>query len=186
MAAVIINNEELQETYHALIAIQTALRKELVHVSGNKFHIDKLVPEYLVKVYSGKDKTAQKFADSITTHAYEGAVLLLIATFERITITKYKTSSGSYKKVLVDSSAKPIDYFDSRDKFVHENFNYLSEIIYLLEGMISSKLISDLKILKEQRNYIVHGKRNSSPPSVEYPLEYIAKTLDDIVIAIEK
>lgn len=186
MASIIINNEELRTTFHAVIAIQTALNKELVHVTGNKSHIDKLVPEYLVKTYSLKDKTAQAFSDNINNNAYDGAVVLLTATFERIVFSKYSTAYGSFKSVLQDSAKKPIDYFDSRERFVNDSYNWLADIIMLLDGIIDADLLKDLKTIKDHRNYIAHGKRTSTPPVVEFPIEKIAKTLDSVILEIEK
>ena len=43
-----------------------------------------------------------------------------------------------------------------------------------------------LKQIKEHRNYIVHGKRDSAPPAVEFDIDTIAKILDMAVSEISQ
>jgi hypothetical protein len=183
---VTINNEDLKSVYHYLATIDNVIQKEIRHVNGNKSYLDKMVPEQLSKVYSSKEKTALTFVDNLTRTAYDNSVIALCATFERIVFAKYRTTYGNLKTVVKTNAQKPLDYFDSREKFINDGIEYLSGIIYLLEGKIDNDLIYKLKAIKDHRNYIAHGKRDSVPPAVEYPIDVIASTLDDVVREIEK
>ena len=183
---VTINNEEIRDTFNYLATIDNILSKEVRQVNGNKYYLDKIVPEQIVKVYSQKEKTAITFADNLTRTAYENSVVTLVATFERVAFAKYKTSYGTIKNVVANHAIKPLDYYKSRESFVNGNIDKLSGIIYLIEGHLSTELLEKLKIIKDHRNYIAHGKRDTAPPSVEMKLSEIAKTLDDVIKEIER
>ena len=183
---VTINNEVLKEVYHQLTTIDNIVQKEIRLVNGNKWHLDKMVPEELSKVYSIKQKTAQTFTDSLTRTAYDNSVIALVATFERVVFAKYKTSYGSIRNTVITHSVKPLDYYNSRAKFINDGVEYLAEILHLLEGIIDDTLFDKLRILKDHRNYISHGKRGAKPPAVEFTLDQIATTLDGVIREIEK
>jgi len=183
---VTINNEDLKSIYHYLLTIDNVIQKEIRHVKGNKSHLDKMVPEQLSKVYSTKEKTALKFVDNLTRTAYDNAVIALCATFERIVFAKYRTTYGTLKNLIKTNAHKPFDYFDSREKFIYDSIQYLSGIISLLEGIIDNDLLNKLKTIKDHRNYIAHGKRDSAPPAFDYSIDEIASTLDDVVREIER
>ena len=182
---VTINNEEIRDAFNYLATIDNILSKEIRQVNGNKYYLDKIVPEQIVKVYSQKEKTAITFADNLTRTAYENSVVTLVSTFERVAFAKYKTSYGTIKNVVTTHSTRPLDYFKSRENFVNGSIDKLSGIIYLIEGHLSTELLDKLKILKDHRNYIAHGKRDSAPPAVEMKLSEIAKTLDEVISEIE-
>lgn len=183
---VTIDNEELRGTYHYLITIENIIHKEIRHVNGNKSHLDKLVPNYLSGVYSSKEKTALAFIDNISRTSYENAILSLVSTFERVVFAKYRTSYGKLKSVVVQNTTKPLDYYKSRERFIYGKIDKLAEIISLIEGTIDNLLLAKLKKIKDHRNYISHGKRDSQPPAVEYSIDEIAQTMDDIIREIEK
>ena len=164
---VTVNNEDIRGVYHYLTTIENVVQKEIHHVNGNKSYLDKMVPEQLSKVYSAKEKTALTFVDNLTLMTYENAVIALVATFERVVFAKYRTAYGTIKKLVNSHSKKPLDYFDSRERFVNDGVDKLSGIIYLIDGIIDNKLLNELKIIKDHRNYIAHGKRDSQPPAVE-------------------
>lgn len=182
---VTINNEELRDTFNYLETIDNILQKEVRQINGNKSYIDKIVPEQLVRVYSQKVKTAVTFADNLTRTAYENSIVSLVATFERILFAKYKTSYGSIKSVIANYAVKPLNFYKSRELFVNGNIDKLSGIIYLIEGHLSSELLEKLKVIKNHRNYIAHGKRDTAPPAVEMKLSDIAKILDEVIKEIE-
>jgi len=182
---VTINNEELRNVYHYLATIENILQKEARQIRGNKSYLDKIVPAQLVNVYSLKEKSALAFADKITITAYESSVVSLVSTFERVVFAKYKTSFGTLKTVVRENAPFPMDYYKTRENFLNGNIDKLSGIIYLIEGYLSVELLGKLKLLKDHRNYIAHGKRDVAPPSVEMNLEDIAKTLDEIIREIE-
>lgn len=182
---VTINNEDLRNVYHYLATIENVIQKEVKLINGNKFYLDKLVPEQLSKIYSQKEKTALAFADQMTRTSYESAVVSLVSTFERIVFAKYKTTYGTLKNVVRDNSPNLMDYYNSRENFLNGNIDKLSGIIYLIEGQISLELMQKLKLLKDHRNYIAHGKRDVAPPAFEMKLADIAKTLDEVIREIE-
>lgn len=183
---VTINNEELKNVYHYLATIDNVIQKEIRLVNGNKFHIDKMVPEQLSKIYSTKEKSALAFVDNITRTTYDNSVIALVATFERIVFTKYRSTYGNLKNVVNINTQKPIDFFNSREKFINDGIEYLSGIIHLLEGKLDVSLLDKLKKLKDHRNYIAHGKRDSKLPAIEYTIDEIASILDDMIREIEK
>lgn len=182
---VTINNENLREVYHYLATIEKILQKEIRLVHGNKSYLDKIVPEQLTSIYSQKEKVAYAFIDKITKTAYENSVVSLVSTFEKIVFAKYKTTFGTLKNVVRNHALAPMDYHKSRENFLNGNIDKLSGIIYLIEGHISHELLENLKLLKNHRNYIAHGKRDVAPPAVEMDLASIAKTLDDVIREIE-
>lgn len=182
---VTINNEDLRDTFNYLVTIDNIIQKEVRQINGNKYYIDKIVPEQISKVYSQKMKTALMFADNLTRTAYENSVVSLVATFERVIFAKYRTSYGTLKNIVSTKAVRPLDYYKSREKFINDNVDRLSGIIYLIEGSISSELLQKLKQLKDHRNYIAHGKRDVAPPDVELKLDEMAKLLDDVIREIE-
>lgn len=181
-----INNDNLKDTFHQVATIEAALKKELSQVQYNKSHLDKLVPSHLAGVYSTKMKLATDFVDAVSRTSYEGAVVLLVATFERVVFSKYRNSYGLLKTVVKNHSSRPLDYFQSREKFVNDSIDRLAAIIALLDGIINPDLMQKLNTIKEHRNYIAHGKRDAAPPAVEYSIEDLTKILDDVILEIEK
>lgn len=182
---VTINNDELRDVYNYIATIENIITKETRSISGNKYYLDKIVPENIVKVYSQKEKSAMIFADNLTRTTYENSMVMLVATFERVVFSKYKATYGSIKNTVKVNVRKPLDYFNSREKFVNGNIDKLSGIINLLEGQISKNLLENLKKIKNHRNYLAHGKRDTAPPSVEFKLSEAAKVLDDVINKIE-
>lgn len=53
------------------------------------------------------------------------------------------------------------------------------------EGHLSAELLNKLKLIKDHRNYIAHGKRDTAPPAIELKLSEMAKVLDDVIKEIE-
>ncbi|NVO10407.1 MAG: hypothetical protein HXX16_10640 [Bacteroidales bacterium] len=182
---VTINNEDLRDIFNYLATIENILTKEVRQINGNKYYLDKIVPENIIKVYSQKEKTAITFADNLSKTAYESSIVTIVATFERVVFAKYKTAYGTIKNVVRNHSTKPLDYFNSRENFVNGNIDKLSGIISLIEGHLSNDILEKLKIIKDHRNYIAHGKRDIAPPSVEFRLDEVAKILDDVIKEIE-
>jgi len=182
---VTINNEDLRDSLNYLTTIDNILRKEVRLINGNKYYIDKIVPEQLTKVYSQKEKSALMFADNLSRTVYDNSVVSLVATFERVVFAKYRTSYGKLKNVVSTKTSRPLDYFRSRGNFINDNIDSLSGIIHLIEGHLSVDLLQKLKQIKTHRNYIAHGKRDIAPPAVELQLEEIAKILDDVIREIE-
>jgi len=184
MATITILNEDIRNTFYYVATIEITLRKEFAHVEGNKKHLDKLVPDYLAGKYSNKLGHALAFTDSISKTAYNAGIVLLVGTFERIVLAKYKTSSGNAKSILRDHKGDKFDYYASRERFL-TNIEKLSEIIELITGVVDATLLKKLSEIKERRNEIAHGNVNSMVASVDYTLEEIAKVLDDVIRAIE-
>lgn len=182
---VTIKNEDLRSVYHHLITINNILQKETQIVNKNKSHVDKIVPEQLANTYSTKHNKALEFVDNLIKTSSENSVVCLVATFERVAFAKYRTSYGNIRAVVRDKSMKPLDYFRSRERFVHDQIDNLAGIISLLDGIIDSQLIEDLKKIKDHRNYIAHGKRVSPLPIDTFDLDKIATTLDDVIFEIE-
>ena len=180
-----INNEEIRNAYNYLATIDIILNKEISQVNGNKSYLDKIVPQQIVRVYSLKEKTALTFTDNLMRTAYENSIINLVATFEKVVFTKYKTAYGKIKSIVGNQASRPLDYFRSRENFVNGNIDKLSGIIYLIEGNLSAELLNKLKLIKDHRNYIAHGKRDSAPPAIELKLSEMAKILDDVIKEIE-
>ncbi len=183
---VTVNNEELRNIYYYLITIENILQKEFRLVKGNKSYLDKIVPQQLSKVYSIKDKVALSFVDSLTRTSYDNSVIALTATFERIVFAKYRTTYGAIRSTINTHSKRPLNYFDSKEKFVNDQIDSLSGILFLIENIIDHKLFNKLKAIKDHRNYIAHGKRDSRPPAVEYSIDDIVGIFDDVIAEIEK
>ena len=182
---VTINNDDLRETFNYLATIDNILQKEVRQINGNKYYIDKIVPDQIAKTYSQKEKTALMFADNLSRTAYEISVVSLVATFERVVFAKYRTSYGTIKSLVSENAIRPLDYFKSRENFINEKIDRLSGIIYLIEGHIDTELLAALKLIKDHRNYIAHGKRDVAPPAVEMKLSEMAKALDEVIREIE-
>ena len=62
-----INNEDLRNTFNYLATLEIIVNKEVRQINGNKYYLDKIVPEGIAKTYSQKDKTAKEFADNLKT-----------------------------------------------------------------------------------------------------------------------
>ena len=183
---VTINNEALRNIYHYLVTIENTVRKESQRVSQDKSYLDKMVPEQLSRVYSTKEKTALAFIDNLTRTIYDNAVIALTATFERVVFAKYRTTYGVIRTTINIHSTKPLNYFDSKERFVNDQIDGLSGILSLIENIIDDDLFRKLKIIKDHRNFIAHGKRDSKPPAVEYDMDTIVKVLDEVIGEIEK
>ncbi len=186
MASITINNETLRNTFYYVITIQNALDKEFDKVQGNKSHLDKLVPEFLVGIYSQKLDKALGFKDNITQTAYNSAIILLVATFEKVVFAKYRTACGNFRKVLQDHTAKTIDYYKSREQFINSSIDKLAVIIELISGHLDNALLIELNNIKDHRNFLAHGQRDRTAPTVELPINVVAKTLDDVITEIEE
>jgi hypothetical protein len=180
-----IVNSDLKEAYQLLSTLDNILQKEIKLVIGNKANLDKIVPEELVKVHSLKQKDALNFVDNLYKTSYESSVVSLVAVFERIVFAKYRTSYGKIKSVVDSHAGKPLDYHKVRAKFVNGGVDKLSGIIELIEGLVSIEMLNRLKKIKEQRDYIAHGKRFGSAPAIEMSLTDIASALDGIISEIE-
>lgn len=183
---VTVNNDDLRLVYHYLATISNVIQKEVRTVNGNKSHLDKMVPEELSRLYSNKEKSALSFIDGITRLSYENSVVGLCAAFERIVFAKYRTTYGELRKLTIEQTSKPLDFYDSRVRFINDSIDKLSGIIHLIDGIIDEDLIAKLKIIKDHRNYIAHGKRDSMPPVIEFSLDAMAAIFDDVILEIEK
>lgn len=111
---------------------------------------------------------------------------MMIATFEKIVFSKYSTTYGKLKSVVRDSSARPMDFFEAREKLINSGYDRLSQIMNLIDGLIDRNLFLKLKQIKDQRDYIAHGKRIPKPQNVELKLEEIATVLDNVIIEISR
>lgn len=56
MATISIQNDNIRDTLYYLATVKTVLEKELSQAKSNKSHIDKIVPEYIINLYSKKAK----------------------------------------------------------------------------------------------------------------------------------
>lgn len=92
---VTINNEDLRNVYHYVATIENVLQKEIKLINGNKSHLDKIVPEHLVKIYSLKEKTALAFTDQIAKNAYESSVVSLVSLLRELFLLNTKQLVGS-------------------------------------------------------------------------------------------
>jgi hypothetical protein len=182
----ILNNIEIRQTFNYLSTLDNILQKEIRQVRGNKSYLDKIVPQRLVREYSKKEKTAFDFIDKLQETSYDLSLLALVATFEKIAFAKYKTAFGTIKGIVGSKAEKPLDYYLMREKFVDGSIDKLHLIIELIKEHIDADLIKDLKTIKEQRDYIAHGKRFGTPPPIDMELEEIAFVLDKIILEIEK
>src|ERR1035438_3743472 len=98
-----INNEDLRNTFNYLATLEIIVNKEVRQINGNKYYLDKIVPEGIAKTYSQKDKTAKEFADNLVRTSYETSVVSIVATFERVVFAKYRTAYGAIKNVVRDN-----------------------------------------------------------------------------------
>jgi hypothetical protein len=183
--AVVINNEDIKNTFHYVISIETALKKELAHVEGNKTHLDKLVPDYLKGVYSKKQNDAVEFKTNLIRTAYDSALVLLVASFERIMFAKYKTVCSQIEFFLEANKDLSVEYFIAKERFVNNSFTRLADLIKLIEGKIDGQLYDNLSAIKEHRNCIAHGSREGLLSAVDMTIEEIAQTLDSVITQIE-
>lgn len=183
---VTINNEELRSVYHYLITINNVIEKEILLVKGDKSRLDKLVPAPLREIYSAKQKTALGFIDNLQRVNYENSVIALVAVFERIAVAKYRTSYGAIKTTIKHYAVKPLAYYDSRERLVNDKIDNLAGVFYLLEGIIDHDIFDKLKIIKDHRNYLAHGQRDSQPPANEFSIDEIASILDKVILEIAK
>lgn len=182
---VIISNEDLKKVYHSLITIENIIKREEKRIKGNKFNLDKVVPEQLTRIYSQKETTALAFTDRMVRIVYENSVVCITSAFERIVFTKYRTAYGKVRSVVKEQSQPPMDYYKAREKFINGGIDKLSGIISLIEGHVSNDIFDKLKQIKDHRNYIAHGKRDVAPPAVEMTIDEIAQALDEAIIEIE-
>lgn len=178
---VAIENDDLRESYHCFLTIRNILDRDLPKVIDEKSYIDNLVPEGLKGVYSKKQASALRFKDVIDMQLYETSLVALVTTFEKVAFAKYRTSYGTIKTVVAEKAEHPLDYFASRERFVNTGIDKLSGIFYLIDGIIDADTMGKLNVIKDHRNYIVHGKRDSEPPAVEYDIDTIARTLDKAI-----
>src|SRR6185437_14583364 len=181
----VINNEELRDVYHYLATIENIILKESRHIKGNKSYVDNIVPEVLTKIYSQKLEKAINFSDNLMRVCYENSVVALLATFEMVIFAKYRSSYGKIRNVVKEHSSKPLDYFKAREKFVNDSIDKLHAIIELIEGHIDIDLQKKLAMIKDQRDYIAHGKRFGKAPIINLSITEIAETLDETISAIE-
>ncbi|MBS1778024.1 MAG: hypothetical protein JST70_01785 [Bacteroidetes bacterium] len=181
---VTINNEDVRETYHYLLTLNVIVEKDFQHVKGNKSHLNKLVPSQLSGLYSQKQQDALKFTDGVTRTLYDASVVALVTSFERAVFAKYRTSYGTLRGVVRDSAAPPLDFFHSRERFINDSIDKLAGILSLIDGIIDDPTMEKLKQIKDHRNYIVHGKRDSIAPAIELDIDTIAKTLDNAITSI--
>jgi len=181
-----LNNGEIRDSYNLLATIENIITKEVKTIEGNRFHLDKLVPENIVKVYSSKMRDAQYFTTNLSKTFYESSVISLVASFEKIVFAKYKTSYGEIKNVVGTHVPKTLDFYKSREKFVNGEMDKLHSILALIEGQVDDVLLDKLKKIKDQRDYLAHGKRFGVAPAINMKLSEIAETLDRIITEIEK
>jgi hypothetical protein len=137
-----------------------------------------------VNVYSKKDKEAQYFTTNLSKTHYETSVIALVASFEKVVFAKYKTSYGTIKGIVGLHSKTPLDYYKSREKFVYGKIDKLYSIIELIKGQVDTSLLDNLKKIKEQRDYLAHGKRFSAT-TIDIKLEDIAYIFNKFIYEIE-
>ena len=182
-----LKNEEIRETFYYLSTLENVLNKEIHSVDGNKSNLNKIVPENIQNLHSDKKEKANSFMLSLSKIQYESSVITLLASFKKVVFSKYKTSYGEIKSLVGSQTKNTIAFYKAREKFVNSKKNEnLSSIIDLIEGHVNDTLIKSLKMIKEQRDYIAHGKRFGTEPVQNLSLARIAETLDEIVSEIEK
>jgi hypothetical protein len=76
----------------------------------NKSYIDNMVPEDLYGIYSKKEKMAYDFSNALSRTSFESSVVSLVASFEKVVFSKYKTSYGTIKEIVRDSATERFDY----------------------------------------------------------------------------
>lgn len=181
-----ILSDDLRETLENALSIQTMLEKELTHVENNKAHLDKLVPDELKGKYSSKMRDALIFKERVLSDAYKSGVILLTATFERISFAKYRTATGDTIAYIGKAKDLSTEYFIARDRFIKPSLKWLSELLELLDGRIDTALYERLSEIKEQRNSYAHGSELALTTVTDYKLEDIATTFDQVLVQIEK
>lgn len=182
----VINNVDLRNELIRLLTLSNIIQREIRIIGLNKSHINKIVPEEYASIYSSELKKSVMFADSLVNSIYESSVISLFSVFEKIVFAKYRTTYGELRKVVNVHSVKPLDFYNSREKFIFDSIDNLAGILYLIDGKISVEQREQINIVKSQRNYFAHGKRDVAAPTKTLSLEEIAKILDDIILEIEK
>lgn len=181
---VTINDESIKKAYTYVLTLRNVVVKETNHVKSNKAHVDKIVPSNLVNVYSKKHQDALKFVDDLTQTLYDLSVVTLVTAFEKVVFNKYKNTYGILRTVVSVSTTPLSDFHRSRERFINDSIDKLSGILFLIDGIIDANTMSLLKEIKDHRNYIVHGKRDSVMPARQLDIDIIAKTLDDAITEI--
>lgn len=181
-----ILNDDLRECLESVLSIQFILKKDLTHVDTNKSYLDNLVPEPLKNTYSKDLKKTLKFKQRILRDAYKTGVILLTATFERISLAKYRTASGDLISFIQKSKDPSIEYFIVKDKFIIPSLTKLADLLELLKNRIDTGLYEKLSEIKELRNSFAHENLDTLTTINEYPLLEIADTFDKVLIEIEK
>ncbi|MBK6834077.1 MAG: hypothetical protein IPG89_07305 [Bacteroidetes bacterium] len=180
-----INNPDLQELFTYIVTVENIVLKEIKLVNGNRYHLDKLVPEDVAGVYTKKETKANEFVDSMYRKFYEAFVVSLVAVFERVVFAKYKTSYGEIKTTVSSDTPKTIDFYRTREKIIGEANDKLHAIIIILDGQIDNDLLKKLKVIKDQRDFIAHGGRFGAAPTVSMKLHEIAEALDSVLNEVE-
>jgi hypothetical protein len=181
---VTIENDDLRETYHCSITLRSILDRDLPRIQNDKSYLDNLVPEGIRGLYTKKQNAALKFKDAIEIQVYDTSLVALVTTFEKVAFAKYRTSYGTIKTVVAEKAEHPLDYFASRERFINTSIDKLAGIFFLIEGIIDADTMQKLNVIKEHRNYIVHGKRDSAPPAFEYDIDTVARFLDKAITEI--
>src|SRR5258708_11295462 len=182
----VLNNKELSQTFEYLSTLDNILQKEFELVRGNRYRLDKIVSGSLSGKYSKKENTALEFLDNLAKTSYDSSIVALVATYEKVVFSKYKTAFGTIRGVVATKAEKPLDYYLMREKFVDGSLDKLHLIIELIKEHVDVDLIKDLKTIKEQRDYIAHGRRFGIPPPIDMALQEVALVLDKIILEIEK
>ncbi len=99
---------------------------------------------------------------------------------------KYKTLFGYIKGIVATHAQKPLDFYRSREKSVDGGLDKLSAILELIRGQMDENLFNGLKRIKEQRDYLAHGKRFGQTPAIDLKIEEIAEILDRVISEIEQ
>jgi hypothetical protein len=182
---VILNNEKINDAFNYLKTIEKILINETNRIEGDKAHLDKIVPKNIQGLYSKKFDRAKDFSDNLKNTFYESCTINLLAVFENIVFAKYKTTVGTIRGVVSNHSVKPLDYFKSRERFIKDDLDGLQSFINLLEGYIDTELFKDLKRIKEQRDFLAHGKRFDKIPPLLMTIDDVAAILDKVISEIE-
>lgn len=180
-----INNGDLQDVYIYVSTVEYVINREITAINGNKSHIDKIVSESLTGIYSKKENKASDFVRNLKRTTTEAFLISLVSVFERVVFAKYKTSYGAIKTTIGSSKDTTIDFYRTREKIVGDASDKLHAIINIIDGQIDGELLRKLKIIKEYRDFIAHGKRFGAEPAVSLTLSEIATTLDKIISEIE-
>jgi len=179
-----IANEVLRTTYNYLLTVENILKKEGVKISSDKSYLDKIVPESITTIHSQNQQKTKKFFDNLIHLINQNAILTLVYTFENLVFSKYDNSYGEIKKIVKNGTPVSIAYYKSREKFLKGQLDGLSGIINLIEGQININDLEELKKIKEQRNFIAHGKRFATP-SFDLNLSQVVLVLDNVLTQID-